>query len=132
MAGGKGGTFESDCLKLIFTATPITGIADNASITPYTNLYVSLHTADPGTGGDQTTSEATYAGYTRVAVARSAAGWQVTGNIVSPVSTITFPTSSSGGTETEAFFAIGVNASGVVVTNGTIPQLGTATAITES
>ena len=40
------------------------------------NVYVSLHTADPA-GGDQTTSECTYTGYARVAVARSAAGWTI-------------------------------------------------------
>jgi hypothetical protein len=145
MAGGKGAVFESDLLKLIFLATPITGIADNAAITPYTNFYVSLHTADPTAGGDQTTNEATYASYTRAVVPRTSGGWSVTGNIVAPVSTITFPTSTAGGTETETFFGIGVLASGVgkllyhgpitpsiVVTFGTIPQLGTATAITES
>jgi hypothetical protein len=145
MAGGKGSTFESDILRLIFTATPITGIADNAAITPYTNFYVTLHTADPLAGGDQTTNEATYAGYTRAAVTRTSGGWLVTGNIVTPVATITFPTSTSGGTETETFFGIGVAASGVgkllyhgpitpslVVTFGTIPQLGTATSITET
>lgn len=145
MAGGKGATFENDLLKLIFNGVPIPGIADNAAISPLTNLYASLHTADPGAGGDQTTSEATYAGYARVPVARTSGGWNVTTNSVTPVATISFPTSTAGGTETEAFFAIGVNATGVskilyhgpispsiVVTFGTIPQLGTATTVTES
>jgi hypothetical protein len=41
------------------------------------SLYVSLHTADPGAGGDQTTNECAYTSYARVAVARSNAGWNL-------------------------------------------------------
>ena len=33
------------------------------------SLYVSLHTADPGEAGSQTTNEANYTSYARVAVA---------------------------------------------------------------
>src|SRR5262245_35265390 len=58
MAGGKANTFDNDLLKLIFNATPIANIADNAATSPLTNLYLSLHTADPGAGGNQTTNEA--------------------------------------------------------------------------
>ena len=71
MAGGKGSTFDNDLLKLIFNATPIATIADNAASTPLTSLYLSLHTADPGAGGSQTTSEAAYGGYARQPVART-------------------------------------------------------------
>jgi len=49
----KGNTFENDLLKLIFNATAIAGIADNAGSSPLTSLYVSLHTDDPGEAGDQ-------------------------------------------------------------------------------
>jgi hypothetical protein len=41
-------------------------------------VCISLHTADPGEAGDQTTSEATYKSYARVSVARTTAGWTVT------------------------------------------------------
>lgn len=37
-------------------------------------LYVALHTADPGSGGGQTTNEITYTGYARVAIVRSGSG----------------------------------------------------------
>jgi len=67
----KGNTFETDLLALILNATPIANIADNAASSPLTNLFISLHTADPGEAGDQTTSEATYTGYARVSIARS-------------------------------------------------------------
>lgn len=106
----KGNTFENDFLKLIFNATAIANIADNAASSPLTNLYVSLHTADPGEGGDQTTSEATYTSYARVAVARTSGGWTVTANAVSNTAAITFPT-ATGGTNTITHFAVGTASS---------------------
>src|SRR4051794_10106620 len=102
----KGNTFDNDWLKLIFNATPIANIADNAATSPLTNLYVSLHTATPGAAGSQTTSEAAYTAYARVAVARTSGGWTVTGGSVSPAATISFP-AATGGSETETFFAVG-------------------------
>src|SRR5690349_4653937 len=46
--GSIGNTAENDIMKLLFNATAITNIADNAASSPLTNLEVSLHTADPG------------------------------------------------------------------------------------
>ena len=69
--------FETDLLELIFNGTTIANIADNAASSPATNLYVSLHTADPGEGGDQSSSETSYGSYARVAVARTSGGWTV-------------------------------------------------------
>jgi hypothetical protein len=139
----KGNTFENDWLLLIFNATGIANIADNAGTSPLTNLYVSLHTADPGESGNQETSECTYTSYARVAVARSGSGWTVTGNSVSPAAAIEFP-EATGGTETATHFAIGTAASGtgkilykgelspaVSITSGVTPSLTTATEITE-
>ena len=82
--------FEDSILGLIFTASAIANIADNAASGPLVNLYISLHTADPGEAGSQTTSEAAYTGYARVAVARSAAGWTVTSGTVSNDAEIAF------------------------------------------
>ncbi|WP_090879897.1 hypothetical protein [Nitrosovibrio sp. Nv6] len=139
----KGNTFENDFLKLIFTATAIANIADNAAASPLTSLYVSLHTADPGEAGDQTTSEATYTSYARVAVARSGSGWTVTGNSVSPAAEIAFP-AATGGTNTITHFGVGTASAGagkllysgtvspnISVSSGVTPKLTTATAITE-
>jgi hypothetical protein len=39
-----------------------------------TTLYVSLHSAAVGAGGDQTTNEIAYTGYARVAIARNSSG----------------------------------------------------------
>lgn len=139
----KGDTFENDLLKLIFNATAIANIADNAGTSPLTNLFVSLHTADPGEAGSQTTSEATYTSYARVSVARTSGGWTVTGNSVSPAATISFP-AATGGTNTITHFAVGTATSGagkilykgtvspnIAVSSGVTPQLTTSTTITE-
>lgn len=139
----KGDTFENDFLRLIFNATSIGNIADNAASSPLTNLHVSLHTADPGEAGSQTTNETSYTSYARVAVARTTGGWTVTGNSVSPVANIAFP-SCTGGTATITHFAVGTAASGagkvlykgtvtpsIAVTSGVTPTLTTASTITE-
>lgn len=62
-------------LALIFNATAWADIAENDSSSPAANLYVSLHTADPGVGNNQTTNETAYTDYARVAVARTTGGW---------------------------------------------------------
>lgn len=139
----KGNTFENDFLRLIFNATAIANIADNAASSPLTVLYVSLHTADPGEAGDQTTNEISYTGYARVSVARTTGGWTVTANSVSPVAAITFGACTAGsGTATHA--AVGTASSGagkilykgaltpnIAVAVGVTPQITTASTITE-
>lgn len=64
-------------LALIFNATAWADIAENDSTSPATNLYLSLHTADPGVGNNQTTNETSYTNYARIAVARTTSGWDV-------------------------------------------------------
>jgi hypothetical protein len=140
----KGATFDNQLLKLIFNAVGIANIADNAGSSPLTNLYVSLHTADPTSSGNQTSSEVSYTGYARVAVARTSAGWTVTGNSVSPAATISFP-ACSGGSATATNFSAGTASSGtgeilytgtvtpnISIASGVTPQLTTASTITES
>lgn len=139
----KSDTFENDLLKLIFNATAIGNMADNAATSPLTNLYVALHTADPGETGTQSTSEAAYTSYARVAVARTTGGWTVTASSVSPAANIDFP-ACTGGTSTVTFFSVGVASTGatkilysgavspsISVSTGVTPRLTTATAITE-
>lgn len=139
----KGDTYENDLLKLLFNGTPIPNIADNAVSSPLTFLYVSLHTADPGETGNQTTSEAAYTGYARVAVARTSAGFTVVGNTVNPTNPLDFPNCTAG-TGTGTFFGIGTAPTGtgkllysgpcsptIPYSSGTIPRLTTATSVTE-
>jgi hypothetical protein len=141
---GKGATFENDILKLIFQATAIANIADNAAASPLTSLYVSLHTADPTDSGNQTSNEISYTGYARVAVARTSGGWTVTGSSVSPVANIDFGamTGGTGGTVTN--WVIGTASSGtgkilysgtvspnITVSSGVTPRLSTSSTVTE-
>jgi hypothetical protein len=141
---GKGNTWANNLLALLFNATSVTGIAINATSSPLTNLYVALHTANPGASGSQTTSEAAYTGYARVAVARTSGGWTVSGQSVVPAANISFP-AATGGSETETFFSIGTASTGageilysgaispsIVVSNGVTPVLTTSSTVTES
>lgn len=107
----KGNTFENDLVALIFNATPIANLADNAATAPLTALWVALHTADPGEGGAQTTSEAAYTGYARVSVARSSLGWTVSGNQATNAAEVTFPESTSG-PEVITHVSVGTTSSG--------------------
>jgi hypothetical protein len=127
-----GNTFENDLAKLIFQATAIANIADNAASSPLTNLYVSFHTADPGEAGDQTTNETTYGSYARVAALRSSSGWTVTNNIVTPAANIDGVQATSG-TATLTHFGVGTASSGTgkLIGSGTItPNISVSTGVT--
>jgi hypothetical protein len=142
----KTNAFENSLLLLIFNNTDIANIGDAGGLQNSAtagSLYVSLHTSDPGEAGDQTTNEITYTDYARVAVARSGAGWTVTGNSVSPASTVSFPI-GRGGRATATHLGVGTASSGagsllykgaisptIVCGAGVTPQLTTATVITE-
>lgn len=139
----KGNTFENDLVKLIFQGTAIANIADNAASSPLTNLYLSLHTADPGEAGDQTTSEATYTSYARVAVARTSSGFTVSTNAVTLAANTDFP-AATGGTNTITHFGIGTASSGagnllykgslsptISVSNGVTPRINSGVIVTE-
>jgi hypothetical protein len=123
---GKGNNNSIGFLELIFQAV-ISGsyatLALNATSSPATNLYVSLHTSDPGPSGGQTTSEAGYTNYARVAVVRTSSGWSISSQTISNVGAITFPTSGSG-PESETYVGIGLASSGA----GTLLWSGALTA----
>lgn len=113
----KGNTYETDLLSLVLNAVAIANIADNASSSPLANLYVALHTGDPGDSGNQTTSEATYTSYARTAIARSSGSpaWTVSspGGVGTAVNagSITFP-ACTGGSNTITHFSVGTASSG--------------------
>jgi hypothetical protein len=99
-----GNTTETDLLNKLFknTALPFDAITD---------LYLALHTADPGEAGSQTTSEATYTSYARVAVERSATGWTVSNPTATNAALVQFPT-CTGGSNTISYVSIGTASSG--------------------
>ncbi len=120
---GFSDTFENDVCKLIFNAVAIGNIADNAATAPLTNLWCSLHTADPADTGTQGTNEGGYAQYTRISVARTTLGWVVSTNSVSPVANIDFPQNTSTSTGTFTHASIGVTSastSGKIIAAGTV------------
>lgn len=136
----KSNAAETAILALIFDNTAWGTLAAAGAAT---DLFVSLHTADPGEAGDQSSSEIAYTGYARVSVARGA-GWVVTGNSVSPAADTTFGTRSNAGTATATHFGVGTASSGagqliysgtvtpnLVIAEGTTPKLTTASTITE-
>ena len=140
----KSNTFENDLLKLIFNGTGIANLADNASSAPLTHLYIALHTSDPGESGTQSTNEVSYVGYSRVAVARSAGGWTVTDNVVSPTSAIEFGEMSGGTPGTATHVSVGTASTGggkilyrgvltpsVAYNIGVVPRIRTTSTITE-
>ena len=140
----KSNAFEEDLLKLIFNGVPIPNLADNASSAPATHLYLSLHTADPGESGAQSTSEVNYTGYARVPVERTPSGWVITGNSVSPVQAIEFGEMTAGNNGTAVYAAVGVAQSGtgkilyrgaltpaVNYSIGVVPRIRTTSTITE-
>jgi hypothetical protein len=140
----KSNTFETELLALIFNGTAIANLAQNNATSPLTSLFIALHTADPGEDGTQATSEVSYTGYARVAVARTAGGWTVSAGSVSPTANIEFGEMTAGTAGTAVFASIGVAASGaskilyrgalspsIAYAVGVIPRIKTSSTITE-
>lgn len=142
---GKSAYWENALLKLLFNATAIANIADNAASSPLSNLYVALHTADPTSSGTQSSSEVAYTGYARLAVARGSGGWTITANSVSPVSNLSFNTCTGSPGSAATYASIGVASSGatniiysgilsspITITIGQPPVLTNTSTITET
>lgn len=109
----KANQFETDLLALLLNATPIADIADNDATSPLTNLYVSLHTADPTDTGNQQSSEATYTGYARKDIARNngAPAWTIGTGTAENTAAVTFAPCTAG-SNTITHFAVGSLVSG--------------------
>jgi hypothetical protein len=122
-------------MALVFNATAWANYADNAASVPQTNISIALHTADPATGGNQSTSEVAYTGYTRASVARTTGGWSISGvgpANCSPVSNITFP-AGTGGSGTVTNFSTGKTGGGTtpILWSGTVtPSISTGSGVT--
>jgi hypothetical protein len=104
-------TAARDILRLILNATAWANVADNAASGPFTNLYVSLHTADVGETGAQTANEASYTGYARIPAARTSGGWTITNDAFVNAAEILFGTCTAG-PQTITHFAVGTASSG--------------------
>jgi hypothetical protein len=140
MSGGIGNTAASDLLKLLFQNTNWANVGDATGLRGSTtagSFYVELSTGALSGSSTQSTTEAAYVGYGRVAIARSSGGWTVTGSaptIAENAAATTFGASTSG-PETEVAASIGRDSSGagevitwgplsanLVVNNGITPS----------
>lgn len=136
----KTNNWESDLLNLLFCNLAATGIGDAGGLLPSSvagSLYISLHTADPGeapaTG--QSTSEATFTGYARQGVVRSAGTWTVSGTAPSQAQNTAAITWSvcTAGSSLVSHFGIGTDVSGAgkLLYSGTLtPNITIASGIT--
>jgi len=126
---------RSSVASLIWTATTWANVAVNATSSPITDIQISAHTADP-TSGNQTSSEASYTSYARVAVARTTSGWTDTAGVVTNDAAITFPAATGGSStlthigcgrdasSTGQLFVAGACSPNLSVTNGVQPIIG--------
>lgn len=134
----KSNAFESDLLRFIFNNTALDALSATV-----TNLWISLHTADPGEAGAQNTSEPTYDGYARKSIARTSAGFVVTNNESVFGANLDFDPCTSGSANI-SWFGVGTTSSGagylvysgsvapaLVVTTGVTPRLTSASKVTE-
>lgn len=106
---------ETAILQLYFLNTDHANVGDAAGLQNSAaagSFYISLHTADPGETGTQTTSETAYTGYARVAVARTAGGWTVSGNNASNAAAVTFGNCTASPGAALTYFGIGSDSSG--------------------
>lgn len=97
MAGSKSNAFENAFLSLIFQNVALANIGDASGLQPSASagsFYLALFTTAPTDAGPGT--EAAYTGYARLAVARSAAGWDVTGNVASNNAALDFAECTAG------------------------------------
>lgn len=131
---------ENDLLLLLFNNTNWANLGDATGVRGSTvpgSYYISLHTADPGEAGSQTTSEATYTGYARVAVARSAGGWTVSGTAptqAANAAAVNFAACTAGA-NTITHFAIGRDSSGageLIISGALTASLAVSAGITPS
>lgn len=114
-----GSSFANKLAQLILQAVSIANIADNAASTPDDDIIVSLHTSDPGAGGDVNTNKCTYGSYAPVAVPRDNTGWTDTGTQTVPAADIVFPASTGGADETATHLMLSTKA-GEQIMRGTI------------
>lgn len=120
----KSNAAETALLLLLFNNTDFANIGDAGGLQNSAtagSLYVSLHTSDPGEAGNQSTNETAYTNYARVAVARSGAGWTVSGNSATNAAQITFPQcGASGATVTHVGIGTDSSGAGVLLYSGAL------------
>lgn len=142
----KSTAFDNAFLLHMLNNTAIANVGDATGLPAAAtvgSLYLSGHTADPS-AGNQSTNEIAYTSYARVAVARTAGQFSITGAVATLVNNQSLPT-GTGGSGTITHWGLGVGASGATVLlwsgavsptiacgSGISPQFLAGTIITES
>lgn len=123
----KGDSWEAGLLDLVFTNANFANLGDATGIRGSTtagNVFLSLHTADPGETGNQQTNEATYTNYARVSVARAGGSWTRTGTAPTQMANAAiqqFPTcGASGNTVTHAGVGTATSGAGILLYSGAL------------
>lgn len=129
--------FETAFFQHLFNNANIPNVGDATGLRGSSaagSFYIALFTSDPGEAGSQA-AEVNYTSYARVAVARTAGGFTVTGNQVSNAALVTFP-KATGGSSTATHFAILTASSGgdmlikgslgssLIISNNVTPEFG--------
>jgi hypothetical protein len=129
--------FETSLLGLIITNVDAANVGDATGLRGSTTagvFWISLHIANPGETGDQTTSETVYTNYARQDEARNTTQWTVTGNTADNDLAITYPQCGATGATLTHFglgsaatlagnlFLYGALTASLAVSNGITPE----------
>lgn len=106
---------SNNILALIYNATAWANIADNASASPTTNIYMALATASYSAASTGSSNETVYTNYARQAVPRTTSGWDVpSGGATANAAAIEYPQRGvTGATITSACTAKATGASDI-------------------
>lgn len=115
---------ENNLLLLLFNNTAWANVGDATGLRNSStagSFYIRLHSSDPGEAGTGDTNEISYTGYAPVAVARSAAGFTVSGNTISNTAAVQFG-ECTGGSATATHFSVclGSGAGADIVYSGSL------------
>lgn len=120
--------FETALLQHILQNADIANVGDATGLRGSSaagSLYVSLHTADVGEAGSQTTNETSYSSYARAVIPRNSGGtgFGVSGGTGTNNAEIVFPTCGATGAAL-THWAVGVASSGagMVLWKGSLPS----------
>lgn len=116
---GMSNAFKAQILDHILNNAAIPNVGDAGGLQPSVadgDLFVALHTADPGAGGTQATSETTYTGgYARQPVSRDGTDWTAPGATSTNVGAVTFAAPTNVVGQVITHFSLGVAVAGATV-----------------
>lgn len=117
-------TAENALGLLLFNNTAWANIGDAGGLLGSSTAgswYIALCSSDPGeTGTGSSMNEVSYGSYARVAVARSGAGFTVSGDTVTNAAAVTFPTCSSGSVTATHFGIVSASSNGILLASGAL------------